>query len=77
MFRIYRTCNLTVQFLKYKFINKLLGCVTLLRVTPGVTWTQPVYICVWEREREIALHWVNFIKLQCVISLIMSNHMVA
>ena len=37
MFRIYRTCNLTVQFLKYKFINKLLGCVTLLRITSGVT----------------------------------------
>ena len=36
MFRIYRTCNQRVEFLKYKFI-KLLGGVTLLRVTPSVT----------------------------------------
>ena len=41
-----------MQFLKYKFINKLLGYVTLLRVKTGVTWTQPIYICVCERERE-------------------------
>ena len=44
--RIYRTCNLTVRFSKYEFYNKLLGGVTLLRVTPGVRWTQPnpIYI---------------------------------
>ena len=41
MFRTYRTCNSIVEFSKYKFINKLLGGVTLLRVTSGVTWTQP------------------------------------
>ena len=38
-----RTCNSIVRFLKYEFYNKLLGGdhgVTLLRVTPGVTWTQ-------------------------------------
>ena len=34
MLRIYRTCNSTVRFSKYKFYNKLLGGVTLFRVTP-------------------------------------------
>ena len=37
MFKTYRTCNPMVEFSKYKFINKLLGDVTLLRVIPGVT----------------------------------------
>ena len=40
MLRTYRTCNLTVRFLKYEFNDKLLGCVTFFRVTSGVTWTQ-------------------------------------
>ena len=45
--RTYRTCNSTVRFSKYEFYNKLLGDVTLLRVTPGVTWTQPIkYILI-------------------------------
>ena len=50
LIRTYRTYNLTVRFSKYEFYNKLLGGVTLLgdvtllRVTPGVTWTQPIYI---------------------------------
>ena len=45
IFRTYRTYNPTMKFSKYKFINKLLGGVTLLRVTPGLTWTQPyIYI---------------------------------
>ena len=35
-----------VVFSKYEFNNKLLGGVTLLRVTPGVTWTQ-LYMCVY------------------------------
>ena len=35
-----RTYNLMVGFSKYEFYNKLLGGVTLLRVTSGVTWTQ-------------------------------------
>ena len=38
-FKTYKTCNPMVEFLKYKFINKLLGGVTLLRVTSSVTWT--------------------------------------
>ena len=48
MLRTYRTCNSTVGFLKYKFINKLLGGVTLFRVTPDVTWTQHfIYIYIY------------------------------
>ena len=37
MLRIYRTCNLTVRFLKYEFYNKLLGVIISLKVTLGVT----------------------------------------
>ena len=37
MLRIYRTCNPTVEFLKYAFNNKLLNVVILLRVTSGIT----------------------------------------
>ena len=31
MLRIYRTCNSTVGFSKYEFINKLLDGITLLK----------------------------------------------
>ena len=37
MLRTYRTCDLTLRFSKYEFYNKLLGEVTLFRVTQGVT----------------------------------------
>ena len=37
MLKTYRICNPIVDFLKYEFNNKLLGSITLLRVTPGVT----------------------------------------
>ena len=33
-------------FSKDELCNKLLGGITLLRVIPGVTWTQPIYMCV-------------------------------
>ena len=38
-----------------KFVSnlKILSSITLLRVTPSVTWTQPIYIYIYiERERE-------------------------
>ena len=35
-----------VGFSKYKFYNKLLGDVTLLKVTQGVTWIQLIYIYI-------------------------------
>ena len=47
MLRTYRICNWTVRISKYEFYNKLLGGVTLLRVTPGITWTQPIYIYIY------------------------------
>ena len=40
LLRTYRICNLTVEFSKYKFYNKLLDGVILFRVIPDVTWTQ-------------------------------------
>ena len=39
MLKTYKTYNPTVRFSKYEFYNKLLGGITLFRVTPGVTWT--------------------------------------
>ena len=33
----YRICNSTMRLLKYEFNNKLLGGITLLRITPSVT----------------------------------------
>ena len=54
MLRTYKTYNLIVGFLKFEFYSKLLGSVTLLRVTLDVTKTQPyIYIYIYrERERE-------------------------
>ena len=47
--RTYRTCNSTVRFSKYEFNNKLLSGVTLIIVTPSVTWIQPyIFVCVWD-----------------------------
>ena len=45
--RTYKTCNSSVGFSKYKFYNKLLDGVTLLKVTLGVTWTQHIYIYIY------------------------------
>ena len=53
-----RTYNSTIEFSKYEFNNKLLIGVTLLEITPSVTWTQPTYIythtfvCVFCLEKQ-------------------------
>ena len=47
LLRIYRPCNSTVGFSKYEFYNKLLGGVTLLRITPGVTWIQSLSLSLY------------------------------
>ena len=39
--RPYRPYNPMVGFSKYEFNNKLLGGVTIFRITSGVTQTQP------------------------------------
>ena len=36
--KTYRTCNSTVRFSKYEYYNKLLGSVTLFRVTLDVIY---------------------------------------
>ena len=41
MLRPNKTCNPMVEFSKYEFSNKLLGGVTVFRVTLDVTRTQP------------------------------------
>ena len=37
MLRTYRTCNSIMRFSKYKFDNKLLGSVTLLKIISDIT----------------------------------------
>ena len=46
MLRTYRTCNSVVRFSNFEFYKKLLVGVTLLRVKPGITWTQ-LYIYIY------------------------------
>ena len=49
MLSTYRTCNSIVGLLKYEFNNKLLGDITLLRITSGVTWTLlHIYIYIYD-----------------------------
>ena len=70
MLRTYKTCNSTIGFSKYGSNNKLLDDVTLLRVTIGVTWTQPyIYILASDSEhaltrmlRGFSIFWV---KINC------------
>ena len=50
MLRTYRTCNSTVEFSKYKFYNKLLGGVILLRVTLGVTLSNVTPLSLFELD---------------------------
>ena len=53
MLRTYRTCNSMVGFSKYELNNKLLGDVTLLIITPGITWTQHfIYIYIYIKEKK-------------------------
>ena len=47
MLRTYRTCNSTMRFSKYEFYNKLLGGISLLRITLSMIWTQPIYIYIY------------------------------
>ena len=47
LLKTYRTCNSTVRFSKYEFYNNLSGGVILVRVTLGVTWTEPIYIYIY------------------------------
>ena len=61
--KTYKTCNWTVGFSKYEFYNKLLGSITLLRVIPGVTWTQPyIYIYIYKSMSLIHHCLIQIIK---------------
>ena len=46
-------------FSKYEFYNKLLGGVTLFRITLGITWTQP-YIKVHSFQRKLEYSQVSY-----------------
>ena len=41
MLSLYRICNPTIGFPKYEFNNNLLGGVTFIWITSGVTWIEP------------------------------------
>ena len=64
MLRTYRTYNSTVGFSKYKLNNKLLDGVTLFKVTPGVTLTQPTYIYI----HSLRLIWFDLTQNSVLIS---------
>ena len=36
-----------MEFSKYECYNKLLGGVTLFKVTPSVSWTQPIHTYIY------------------------------
>ena len=61
MLKPYRICNPTFGFSKYEFNNKLLGDVTFLRVTLGVTWIQPYisYFDVNFDKSTVRLHYLH------------------
>ena len=60
LLRTYRIYNLTVGFSKYEFYNKLLGGITLLRVTSGIIWTQPIYIYIYIYKGVYFILSINF-----------------
>ena len=61
LLRTYRTYNSTVVFSKYKFYNKLLGGVTLLKIILDITLTQPIYIYIYILYHRI----ISFALIPC------------
>ena len=55
-------------FSKDELCNKLLGGITLLRVIPGVTWTQPIYICVCVCVAKLYEFWMDPITFRVLPS---------
>ena len=61
--KTYKTYNSTVRFTKYELYNKILGGITLLRVTSSVTWTSLslslslyIYIYIYKQKER----WQRF-----------------
>ena len=54
MLRIYKTYNLSMRFSKYKFYNKLLRDITLLKVIVGGTLSQFkfIYLFIFYRHHQ-------------------------
>ena len=62
LLRIYRTCNLTMRFSKYEFYNKLLGDVTLFRLTPGVILSNVTPLNNWMQIlTNLQLNYIIFV----------------
>ena len=62
LLRTYRTCNLTMRFSKYEFYNKLLGGVTLLRLTPGVILSNVTPLNNWMQIlTNLSLNYIIFV----------------
>ena len=62
LLRTYRTCNLTMRFSKYEFYNKLLGSVTLLRLTPGVILSNVTPLNNWMQIlTNLPLNYIIFV----------------
>ena len=62
LLRTYRTRNLTMRFSKYEFYNKLLGGVTLLRLTPGVILSNVTPLNNWMQIlTNLPLNYIIFV----------------
>ena len=75
MLRPYRSCNSTVGFSKYYFNNKLLGSITLFRITPGVTLIQLsyIYIYIYIYLYISLVHWLDSTYSKIIGGLCMLN----
>ena len=62
LLRTYRTCNLTMRFSKYELYNKLLGGVTLLRLTPDVILSNITPLNNWiQIFKNLPLDYIIFV----------------
>ena len=62
MVRTYRPSNLIVEFSKYEFYNKLLGGVTLLRLTPDVLLSNVTPLNNWiQIFKNLPLNYIIFV----------------
>ena len=62
LLRTYKICNLTMRFSKYEFYNKLLGGVTLLRLTPSVILSNVTPLNNWMQIlTNLPLNYIIFV----------------
>ena len=62
LLRTYKTYNLMVSFSKHEFYNKLLGGVTLFRLTPGVILSNVTLLNNWMQIlTNLPLNYIIFV----------------